>query len=991
MAINSLNASSHGLSGLVSGINSQDMVDKLLSGTQAKIDKASQRKTSLQYKQSAYRDVATKLRALQTSFLSFTSKQNLRSNAFYNTMNALITPPNGVKNPAFSATATSSAKAGTMKVDYIQQLARAYSLKTTGNASGKVEGAFDQDAAKELYDAYTGKNATLNIKVGDKELAIESITTELAGMTSSQVADYLNGKFAEKGLEATAVFEDNKLNIIAKNEKDFIVVKGADGTGVTDKTFAMQMFGTSYASLSGKGKLSASIDTDNYMPSLTVNLDGRDQKVRLDLTALKEFKTSGNSTDLLNNINAGLKKAFGTGMGATATTVDGKAGILFSSGSASQHFTISGNYRVTKALGIKGGISNKLNANMTIGDLNFNEPLLGNKQTFTINGVEFSYGSNASLNSIMNDINNSRAGVKMSYLESEDRFVIENAEAGAGRDGIDIQQLEGNLLSGIFGLKGANSATGLAVSKNMEGNTLTAAEQSTLTAKIKEGGSFIFNINGKNYSVKVDKKDSGDYTLEEFTEALNKKLATQFGEKDDVPNVSISYNSGKFTVASNDGYVIKVDKDDDTSLSKLGFAVGSSTLVTDGGAQLSDSKIAFGDGKIVFNAGGTTVEIAGSDLDGLTMDQVATKIQTAAREAVKVQALADGKTAAEADAMAAKVEVAFDSRISGFAVSNVDAGISMEMVSGTGSKNLDKLFGTNTVTFSAPAVAGATDEKNGLNAIVSINNNILERNTNSFTYEGVSFTLNATTARDDNGTTVYDSAGEVSVTRDTQQIVDGLKDFFKMYNETIDTLNEMYRAEPTYKKYPPLTSKQLGEMSDREIEKWEEKSKEGLLRGDALLESVTSKMRSALYNRPDGSSLAIYDLGITAGYFSKGKFEIEDEGKLKAAIENDPEAVRRLFSGENGLMEVLDSVISDATRISAGSPGTFVSMAGSNVSDSDSKIFKEMKSIDKQLEGLEKRYWSEYNRYWKQFNTMENLIQKMNTQSSWLSQQLSGM
>ena len=46
MAINSLSASSYGLSGLVSGMDTESMVEKMLSGTKSKIV-AQQQKTAI--------------------------------------------------------------------------------------------------------------------------------------------------------------------------------------------------------------------------------------------------------------------------------------------------------------------------------------------------------------------------------------------------------------------------------------------------------------------------------------------------------------------------------------------------------------------------------------------------------------------------------------------------------------------------------------------------------------------------------------------------------------------------------------------------------------------------------------------------------------------------------------------------------------------------------------------------------------------------------
>ena len=65
MAINSLSASSYGLSGLVSGMDTETMVEKMLSGTKSKIVAQQQKKAQLEYKQQLYRDLATQLRNLQ--------------------------------------------------------------------------------------------------------------------------------------------------------------------------------------------------------------------------------------------------------------------------------------------------------------------------------------------------------------------------------------------------------------------------------------------------------------------------------------------------------------------------------------------------------------------------------------------------------------------------------------------------------------------------------------------------------------------------------------------------------------------------------------------------------------------------------------------------------------------------------------------------------------------------------------------------------------
>lgn len=1000
MAINSLNAASHGLSGLVSGINSQEMVEKLLAGTQAKMDKAGQKKTTLQYKQTMYRDVAAKLRALQSSFLSFTNpKTNLLSNAFYNAMNASITPPKG-KNAAFSVSATSNAKAGNTTVDYIQQLARAYSWKTTGDASGAVSGTMSQADAQKLLDKYTGADARLEIKVGNESIVVNNATKEFGGKSSSEVAAKLTALFEEKGIGARARFENNKLVIQADDPNASIELFSNRAPTVVDKTLGMQMFGD-FATLSAKGSFTSAIDTDRYLPSFKVNLDGREQTVRVDLAALEKYATTGNATDLVNSINDKLTRAFGTGVQMQSSVVDGKTVISVVPGSPSQQFTITGGPEIMKTLGLKAGISNKLNKNMALKDLNFKNELLGSTQTFSINGVEFSFTADTTLSNIMNTINNSKAGVKMSYIESEDRFVLENAESGAGNDRIELKQTEGNLFSVLFGVQSGGSLTGPALVKNISGAAWS--DEADMLAQIKDGGSFTFSVNGRDVTFKVPKKSSGEYTLEEFTTKMNEAFKSQFGTlADGTQGVEFKMEGNAFQIVSNnrDVKIAIKEQDDKLNTSLLGFTAGDSNRVTDASSTLAAAGIVFGSGGIDVKVGGTTVRINGSDLDGKSLDQVASTIQTALQQQVRAAKAAQGLTGSDLDDAVAKVKVDFDSQTSGFKIVGVDVPMEISIGSESDSRNLERLFGSNSITLSQAGTSGMYQEEAGRNAILSINGTEIQRNNNSFIYDGLSFTLTDTTQMfNDDGTPVmqgsnyvYDKGGSITVTRDTDQIVEGLQEFLKQYNETIDYINGLFKADPTYKSYQPLTEKQKQEMSDREIELWEKKSQEGLLRGDAALDKILSSMRAALNASPDGSDISIYSLGIsTSFYYNDGNFKAEDASKLKAAIENDPDAVRRLMAGEGGLMELLNKAIDEATRISYASPGTLVALAGSNVSEADSSIYKQVKEIDKQVTSLEKKYWSEYNRYWKQFNAMEQMIQQMNVQSSWLSQQLSGL
>jgi len=175
-------------------------------------------------------------------------------------------------------------------------------------------------------------------------------------------------------------------------------------------------------------------------------------------------------------------------------------------------------------------------------------------------------------------------------------------------------------------------------------------------------------------------------------------------------------------------------------------------------------------------------------------------------------------------------------------------------------------------------------------------------------------------------------------------------------------------------------------MTESQIEKWNEKAKEGLLRNDSTLNTVLSSLRQTLYTKPEGG-IALYDLGITTSYFgTKDNLTIEDKASLKSKIAEDPEAVMKLFTDSSkGLSTLLNNAINGAAKSSVSDPGILVRMAGSKgVTDTSSSIYKQTKELKEKLNKLEDQYESEHERYWKQFSQMEQMIAQMNSTSSWL-------
>ncbi|KYH32678.1 flagellar hook-associated protein 2 [Neomoorella mulderi] len=291
------------------------------------------------------------------------------------------------------------------------------------------------------------------------------------------------------------------------------------------------------------------------------------------------------------------------------------------------------------------------------------------------------------------------------------------------------------------------------------------------------------------------------------------------------------------------------------------------------------------------------------------------------------------------------------------------------------------VIGTSEITSPQSLVVGT--DYTGVNAQFTLNGVTFSEPTNTFTIAGVTYEL-----RQANVT------ANVTVSSDTDAIINSIKDFINAYNDVIGKINAKL-AETRHRDYPPLTDDQRKALSDDEIKKWEELARSGLLQNDPLLDGIVNTMRQTMATIVPGLTGSQYndlsDLGITTGlYEEKGKLYI-DEAKLRDAIQKDPTGVMNLFTksadkySEKGIaMRLYDDVNNAISQISkkAGSDSTFT------LAD-NSYIGQRLREIDESINDMEDRLKQVEDRYYRQFTAMEQAINQMNAQSAWLAQQFS--
>lgn len=271
----------------------------------------------------------------------------------------------------------------------------------------------------------------------------------------------------------------------------------------------------------------------------------------------------------------------------------------------------------------------------------------------------------------------------------------------------------------------------------------------------------------------------------------------------------------------------------------------------------------------------------------------------------------------------------------------------------------------------------------GQDATIELNGVEYTGSSNTFNINGLTITALAKTADDD----------EISITTstDTQGIYDKIKDFLTEYNNIINEMTKLYNAESAGS-YEPLTDDEKEEMSDSEIEKWETKIKDSLLKNDTTLSGVMSAMQNAMSSAIEinGKKYSFSSFGIhTLGYLNAADNEQnayhidgdEDDSntsgnsdKLLTAIANDP-----------------DSVMSFMQQISAklytaiGNKMSATSLSSAFTIYNDKQMSTEYTQYTTLIKEWETKISDKEEYYYNKFSNMESSLTKLNSTQSSLS------
>lgn len=282
---------------------------------------------------------------------------------------------------------------------------------------------------------------------------------------------------------------------------------------------------------------------------------------------------------------------------------------------------------------------------------------------------------------------------------------------------------------------------------------------------------------------------------------------------------------------------------------------------------------------------------------------------------------------------------------------------------------------------------GLATKIDGRDAVIDLNGVEYTSSKNTFEINGMTITVQ------------QEISEEITLTtaEDTDEIFNMIKNFFTEYNKLINEMDGLYNADSS-KGYEPLLSEEKQGLADSEIEEWEKKIKDSLLRRDSTLRNVTDAMKNALMQGAtvNGKKMYLSDFGInTLGYFNaadneKGAYHIDgdkddpavanNDDKLRAMIASDPATVQKFFAG---LSKNLYDTLTDKMKAIKDTSSAFTVY-------NDKTMEKEYKDYTDRIKKEETKLNALIDNWYKKFSAMETAMAKLQSKNNAVSGMLGG-
>lgn len=460
-----------GVGGLLSGLDTDDLVKQMTAATRNKINRQYQSKQKLLYKQEAYREISKKLLSFSDKYFSFSSgsKTNILSPSFFEA--------NTIKSSSSYVNVTGNAEnIKNFSINEIRSVASAATLTSEKRVSG---GEFSSDVLGQYISPLAGETFSINYNNETYKL---SISKDFQGQSFTEVIEELNDQLATikdgtSGLafiiEDEQIVEGNKQAKIKLTGEAYISAASNDfldvlkiGIGKDDGVLS-----TDYIN---EADLIKTADAILSSENSFITFDYNGVKKTIDLSGMNETdgKTYTYDADGLRNyLQDKLDSAYGVNVdGSKKITVNESGGKLSFTTNILEIDETTGETKIkettntlsinnissdlSQLTGLKSGSSNRLNLNATLEEAGIKglNPSVDGKYLITINNKELEFEKTATLNDVIKSINsNLDMKINISYSATTDTFSIRADETGS-HIGIDISDpIEGSLAYALFG------------------------------------------------------------------------------------------------------------------------------------------------------------------------------------------------------------------------------------------------------------------------------------------------------------------------------------------------------------------------------------------------------------------------------------------------------------------------------------------------------------------------------------------------------------
>lgn len=266
---------------------------------------------------------------------------------------------------------------------------------------------------------------------------------------------------------------------------------------------------------------------------------------------------------------------------------------------------------------------------------------------------------------------------------------------------------------------------------------------------------------------------------------------------------------------------------------------------------------------------------------------------------------------------------------------------------------------------------------------IEYNGAILTSDTTNITVAGIELNVLGKT----------DEEVNISVTNDTSGVYDTIKEFISEYNAILKEMNTLYNAGSA-KDYDVLSDEEKDAMSDSEVEKWEAKIKDSLLRRDTTLGGIISSFKNKMvgtYSKSGGGRASLASIGITTSqdYKEGGLLHIlgdEDDAeyadktnRLKKMLDEDPDTIIGV------LTSLTDSLYSDLQKKMSAT-----TMSSALTFYNDKEMSSQLSDYKDEISKWQSRLDEMEDKYYKQFSAMETALSNLQSQQNSLASMLGG-